>query len=90
MRIEAKALLLLDTSDKPALAPIADLSGWMRTHFVVTPMLEQWFAIHKCKHPEASSYPTAKDKDGRENITYHTNLRAVHSRDRRYAPESRQ
>lgn len=86
VRIEAKALLLLDgLSDKPALRPVDDLPGWMRQHFTKTPMLQQWLAIHRHKHPDAADYPKEKDRDGQENIyTYHTKLRADHSRARRY------
>lgn len=82
--IEAKALLFLDTSgDKPALAPLDDLSGWIHQHFEKTPMLERWLAIHRRKHPDAADYPRGQDG----NIySYHTKLRADHSRARRYNP----
>lgn len=92
VRIEAKALLLLDgLSDKPALRPVDDLSGWVRQQFTKTPMLQQWLAIHRHKHPDAADYPKEKDRDGQENIyTYHTKLRADHSRARRYKREGGQ
>jgi hypothetical protein len=92
IRIEAKALLLLDgLNDKAVLDPVADLPGWMRQHFTETPMLQQWLAIHRHKHPDACDYPKEKDRDGQENIyTYHTKLRADHSRARRYKHEGGQ
>lgn len=81
VRIEAKALLLLDTSaEKPALSPISDLSEWVCDHYLGTSTPQSWLAIHRRNHPDAADYPR---KDG--NIyTYHTTLRADHSRDRRY------
>jgi hypothetical protein len=46
---------------------------------------EEWLAIHRRNHPNASDYPRARDRDGNENIyTFHTGLRAEHSRNRRY------
>jgi CRISPR-associated protein (TIGR03986 family) len=85
VRIEAKALLLLDgLSDKPALRPVNDLPGWMRQYFTKTPMLQQWLTIHRHKHPDAADYPRGQDG----NIySYHTKLRAEHSRARRYNHE---
>lgn len=86
VRIEAKALLLLDTSgDKPALRPIDKLIEWVRNHYEPRPMLQRWLAIHRCKHPEAADYPRGQDG----NIyTYHAKLRAEHSRARRYTQGS--
>lgn len=85
IRIEAKALLLRDSlSDKPALDPVDDLSEWMDRHFEKTPMLERWLAIHRRKHPDAADYPRGQDG----NIySYHTKLRADHTRKRRYNHE---
>jgi hypothetical protein len=82
VRIDAKALLLLDgLSDKPALRPVNDLPGWMRQRFTKTSMVQQWLAIHRHKHPDAADYPRGQDG----NIySYHTKLRADHSRARRY------
>lgn len=82
VRIETRALLLLDTSDeKPALHPIAEPLEWVRQHYEPTPMLQPWLAIHRRNHPEADDYPWGPDG----NIyTYHTKLRADHSRARRY------
>jgi hypothetical protein len=87
VRIEAKELQhMLDTSgDKPVLEPIGDLSEWMRKHFAQTPMLQPWLAVHRRKHPDADDYPRGQDG----NIySYHTKLRADHTRARRYDRES--
>lgn len=82
VRIETKALLLLDTSgESPSLSPIADPLQWVHKHYEPTPMLQQWLAIHRRHHPEAADYPRGQD----DNIyTYHTQLRADHSRKRRF------
>lgn len=86
VRIEARALLLLDeTGDAPALKPEADLNAWVTKHHLQTPMQNDWLAIHRRNHPGAADYPGARDRDGNENIyTFHTSLRAEHSRYRRY------
>ncbi len=88
VRIEARTLLLLDgLSDKPALRPVNDLPGWMRQPFTKTPMVQQWLAIHRHKHPDAADYPRGQDG----NIySYHTKLRTDHSRARRYKHEGGQ
>lgn len=41
---------------------------------------DRWLGLHRCKHPDAGDYPR---KDG-QIFTYHTQLRAQHSRQRRY------
>jgi CRISPR-associated protein (TIGR03986 family) len=86
VRIEAKQLLLLDeTGEAPTLAPEADLAGWVRKYHQKTSTQDEWLAIHRRNHPDAADYPRAKDRDGNENIyTFHTGLRAEHSRNRRY------
>lgn len=82
VRIEAKALLVLDTSgEKSALNPVADLSAWVRSRHQATPSLQRWLAVHRHKHPDADDYPRGPDG----NIySYHTKLRADHTRARRY------
>ncbi len=86
VRIEAKALLFLElATDGPQLRAEQDIVAWVRQHYQTTEMQEAWLDIHRCKHPDAGDYPKAKDKKGNENIyTFHTNLRAEHSRQRRY------
>lgn len=86
VRIEAKALLLLDEAgDAPALKPEADLDAWVTKHHQKTSTQNEWLAIHRRNHPNAADYPRARDRDGNENIyTFHTSLRAEHSRNRRY------
>ena len=82
MRIEAKALLLLHPSgDKPALNSVADLLDWVRSPPEPTSTLKDWLAIHRHKHPDAADYP--READG-QIYSYHTRLRAEHSRTRRY------
>jgi len=86
VRIEAKALFLLDeSSDSPTLKPQADLSAWVKSHHQRTAMQNEWLAIHRRNHPDAADYPRERDRYGNENIyTFHTGLRAEHSRNRRY------
>jgi hypothetical protein len=83
VRIEAKTLLLLSSpSDKPVLTPVADVLDWIRRNLQPKPaVLLPWLAIHRCKHPEAGDYPRGGDD---QIYSYHTRLRAEHSRARRY------
>lgn len=81
VRIEAKGLLLLDDEcGTPALRPEADLESWVERHHQKTETQDAWLAIHRRHHPDAADYPR---KSG-EVYTFHTSLRADHSRDRRY------
>lgn len=82
VRIEAKELLVLDTQgETPKLKPVPDISPWIRDHYQATPQLASWLAIHRHKHPDASDYPRGNDG----NIySFHTDLRAQHTRARRY------
>jgi CRISPR-associated protein (TIGR03986 family) len=86
VRIDAKQLLLLDEAgESPALKPEADLAAWVTKNHQKTSTQDEWLAIHRRNHPNAADYPRAKDRDGNENIyTFHTGLRAEHSRNRRY------
>jgi CRISPR-associated protein (TIGR03986 family) len=86
VRIEAKALLwLAAATERPTLTPEADLSGWVRENHAKTASQDEWLAIHRRRHPDATDYPSLRDRDGNENIyTFHTTLRAEHSRARRY------
>jgi len=80
VRIEAKALLLLDASDQPALRPESDVLAWVQRNHQATATQGEWLAAHRHKHPDAADYP-------RENghiYTFHTRLRAEHTRARRY------
>jgi CRISPR-associated protein (TIGR03986 family) len=89
VRIEAKQLLLLDEAgETPTLNPEADLAAWVTSNHQKTSTQDEWLAIHRRNHPNAADYPRAKDRDGNENIyTFHTGLRAEHSRKRRYKNE---
>ncbi len=81
VRIEARALLILDeASDTPSLMPEADLSAWVKNNHQKTATQDEWLAIHRRNHPRAGDYPR---KDG-QIYTFHTSLRAEHSRNRRY------
>lgn len=86
VRIETKQLLLLDEGgEAPTLNPEADLAAWVTKHHQKTLTQDEWLAIHRRNHPNAADYPRARDRDGNENIyTFHTGLRAEHSRNRRY------
>ncbi len=92
VRIEAKALLLLDeVRDPPALRPETDLNAWVKSNHQKTATQDEWLAIHRRNHPNAADYPRARDRDGNENIyTFHTGLRAEHSRNRRYKKDDSQ
>lgn len=85
VRIEAKHFLLLDgDGEAPTLKPETDLASWVTRNHQKTSTQDEWLAIHRRKHPNAADYPRAKDRDGNENIyTFHTGLRAEHSRNRR-------
>jgi CRISPR-associated protein (TIGR03986 family) len=81
VRIEAKQLLLLDETCKtPELKPVFDLVAWVRQHYQGTVTQNEWLAIHRHKHPDAADYP----RQNGQIHTFHTNLRAQHSRARRY------
>ncbi|HLJ96259.1 MAG TPA: hypothetical protein VKU02_24005 [Gemmataceae bacterium] len=81
VRIEAKTLLLLDeASDAPTLKPVSDLNAWMKNNHQKTATQDEWLAIHRRNHPDAADYP----REGGQIYTFHTGLRAEHSRNRRY------
>lgn len=88
VRIEAKALLLLDEAgDSPSLKPEADLKAWVKSNHQKSATQDEWLAIHRRNHPAAADYPRPQqpDRNGERNIyTFHTTLRAEHSRKRRY------
>lgn len=81
VRIEAKRLLLLDEAgETPTLRPEPDLAAWVTQHHQKTSTQAEWLDIHRRNHPDAADYPR---KNG-EIFTFHTSLRAEHSRNRRY------
>ncbi len=81
MRIEAKELFWLNTDgDEPTLETGPDLGKWVKEHYQATTMEKAWLDVHRHKHPDATDYPKEKG----QIYTYHTNLRANHSRQRRY------
>lgn len=86
VRIEAKALLLLDDKGStPLLKPEDDLCIWVKKNHNKTATEDERLAIHRHRHPDAADYPHAKDRYGNENIyIFHTTLRAEHSQARRY------
>lgn len=86
VRIEAKQLLLLDEeADTPTLRPESNPADWVKNNHKPTMMQKVWLEIHHRKHPNAKDYPEQADKNGQKNIyTYHSTLRAEHSRARRY------
>lgn len=86
VRIEAKQLLLLEElGEIKTLKPEADLQAWVAKNHRKTSTQDEWLAIHSRNHPRAGDYPREKDHKGNENIfTFHTALRAEHSRKRRY------
>lgn len=81
VRIEARQLLFLDEmAEAPVLTPEADLAAWVTKNHQKTSTQDEWLAIHLRNHPDAREY---RRKDG-QIYTYHTGLRAEHSRNRRY------
>jgi CRISPR-associated protein (TIGR03986 family) len=81
VRIVAKELLLLNDGEHgPELAAVGDCVSWFKEHHTPVPMLDDWLEIHRCKHADAGDYPR---KDG-EIYSFHTRLRAQHSRWRRH------
>jgi CRISPR-associated protein (TIGR03986 family) len=86
MRIEAKALMMLDTSgDKPTLNQVDDMSHWVSENLYPMPMQNSWLAIHRRNHPDAGDYPRGADGNV---YSYHTHLRGEHTRKRRYWHEN--
>jgi CRISPR-associated protein (TIGR03986 family) len=88
VRIDAKQLLLLDEAgEAPTLKLEADLAAWVTKNHQKTSTQDEWLAIHRCNHPNAADYPRPQqaDRNGENHIyTFHTTLRAEHSRNRRY------
>ncbi len=81
VRIEAKALLLLDEAGAaPTLDAEANLNAWVEANHRRTETQVEWLAIHRRNHPDAADYP----RENGEIYTFHTSLRATHSRVRRY------
>jgi len=84
MHIGAKALLLLDVVEgRPTLNAEADIARCVKKNHVRTVTQDAWLAVHRHKHPDAADYPR---KDG-QIYTFHTSLRAEHTRARRYRRE---
>jgi len=88
VRIEARQLLWLDeTGEVPTLKPEANVEAWVKDKHRKTQSQNDWLDIHRRNHPNAADYPCPEqaDKNGERNIyTFHTTLRAEHSRNRRY------
>lgn len=88
VRIEAQQLLLLDDKARhPVLTPEANLTAWVENAHEQTESQVEWLDIHRRNHPDASDY----QRDAHGNIyTFHTRLRASHSRARRNRNAHRQ
>lgn len=88
VRIEARALLLLDVANEElTLSAVPNILGWARANHQPTAAQAGWLAVHRHKHPDAADYPREADKNGNKTIpAYHTKLRADHSKLRRYRP----
>lgn len=88
VRIEAKQLLLLnEAGEAPTLNPEAELAAWVTRNHQKTSTQDEWLAIHRRNHPNAADYPRPPqaDRNGEKHIySFHTTLRAEHSRNRRY------
>jgi hypothetical protein len=91
VRIEAKRVLQLTDTDSacylaapPDMGNPQNLVAWVGTHLgahLNNALLGSWLGVHRCKHPDAADYP--RDTQKQQTITYHTQLRARHSRGRR-------
>jgi len=90
VRIEAKALYFLkghnDPDSTPRLMRESNIREWFRRTFQPPPMLAEWLAVHRHRHPDAADYPR---KNG-QIYTFHSKLRAEHTRWRRYNREKKQ
>lgn len=85
VRIEAKELFLLDEhAEVPTLKRVEDLRYWIEKEYIETETQSAWLAIHQRSHPGAGDYPRGGDG---KIYTFHTKLRADHSRLRRYKRE---
>lgn len=88
VRIEAKALLLLDPfAQKLEPHQVDDLTEWVKGKYQPTATQTEWLAAHRCKHPDAGDYP--RENDG-EIYKFHSSLRAEHARLRRYRRKENQ
>ena len=83
VRIAARQLLLLDEAGDAPVLNEADPAAWVKQHYQKTATQDAWLAIHRRRHPDAEDYPR---RNG-EIFTFHTSLRAEHSRKRRYRQE---
>ena len=85
VRIEAKEMhVLKQEGGGPRLDREADIRAWFQKHFQRPPMLSAWLDVHRHKHPAAADYPR---RENGEIYTFHTGLRADHTRQRRYERE---
>jgi len=80
--VVAKELHLLSSTSDPPVFSRQEPDMWFHEKWrsIKCPLLSDWLGVHRQKHPNAGDYPR---KDG-EIFTYHTQLRADHSRERRY------
>lgn len=86
VRIEVRELHLLEQRvDGPRLDRVADIHAWFCRHFQQPSPLSAWLGVHRHKHPDAADYPQSKGAIYR----FHAELRADHTRQRRYARECR-
>ena len=82
--IEARELYFVDFGrEKASLQREANIAQWFQDNWrrERSPVLEKWLDVHQRKHPEARDYPR-HPKDNKIH-TFHTRLRADHSRLRR-------
>lgn len=87
VRIDVKSLLFLDDKGgKPDLKVEADHVGWVTRNHRPPATQTAWLSVHRHKNPEATDYP----RQNGEIFTFHTSLRANHSRMRRFPRDKRQ
>jgi len=85
VRIEARSLHFLDQKTGKLPLSLSDVQSWFKTHHIEIPASTrtEWLAIHRHKHPDAADYPRVNN----EIFSFHTKLRAEHSRARRLRKE---
>ncbi len=85
VQIQAKEMYFLEGD--PLTLQEQEPARWFREHqgLLAVKALGRWFKIHQCNHPEAGDYPTLT-KNG-PVYEYHSELRAQHSRRRRFRRE---
>lgn len=79
VRVDVKTLSLGQSGQ--LVRDVVDAHEWFKENFVPLDDSDKWLRLHHVNHGAAEDYPR---RDGGEIFNYHTDLRAEHSRLRRY------